>query len=130
MLTLDLLPGNELVVAHVVDGAGGERVIARASYRLRDELAARTRASLLRVRPAALTGIDDATLPSGCHSFPLDTLPATPSVVFIDREERIGISLILNEADCDSIQAEQARALVSDVLSSLPGRDIVERFPD
>jgi len=66
MLTYDLSPNNSLTVAHTVDQIGGAKTVAKATFRLTPEAANRVRASLGRVRPERLTGIQDITLPTGC----------------------------------------------------------------
>jgi hypothetical protein len=95
LLTYDLSPNGRLVITHLVEDRSDDRVVARGAFRLAAGVADQARASLRRVRPEALTDIEDATLPSGC-SFVCDASPQV-NVVSIDARQRIGISSIPRE---------------------------------
>jgi hypothetical protein len=128
MLTYDLSPSNSLTVAHTVDELGGAKTLATATFHLTPEAANKLRTMLWRVRPERLTGIEGITLPTGC-TIVIDASPQA-NVVFADAKQRLGISSIPREGDCDTPQARQARQLVSGVLASLPGRNLAAQFPN
>jgi hypothetical protein len=128
MLTYDLYPSNSLTVAHTVDELGGTKALATATFHLAPEAANQVRTLLWRVRPARLTGIEDITLPTGC-TVVIDASPQA-NVVFADTKQRLGISSIPRERDCDTPQARQARQLVSIAVASLPGRNLAAQFPN
>ena len=129
LLSYELGPDNSLTVTHSLQRVGVEIVLAKAQFRLQPDLAGRARTSLIRIRPAKLTGVESLTRPKGC-GVTADASSEAGELVFIDGEERFGISTIPGEANCDTPQARLARQLLSQVLTSLPGTQIAAAFPN
>jgi hypothetical protein len=127
-LSYELLPDNSLTVTHALRQPGGERTLARESFRLSANLGNEVRVSLARVRPETLRGIEYDTLPTGCPVI-IDASPEVV-VVFIGAKQRIGVSPVPQEGNCNSPQARQARQLVSHVIGSLPANHVATGFPD
>lgn len=125
-LSYELRPDNSLTVTHSLRLPGGEKTLGKEAFHLAPDLANQLRTSLWRIRPQTLRGVEYDTLPTGCHVI-MDAVPEA-AVAFIDVKERIGISSIPPEADCQTEQARQARLLLSQALKSLPASKVATDF--
>lgn len=131
-LTYELRPDDALAVTfYAKDWA---TVLASELFHLPSRNAAEARQKLWRLRPATLRGIEWEKAPAECPPPPTDTFPET-TVAFIAEgpkpgveDDHIGLTGLPNPSICNTRGAAEARALVGDVLRSLPTSKVAIDF--
>jgi hypothetical protein len=126
-LSYDLRPDNTLTVTLT---GRGDSVKAKESFQLSSDVAAAARRMLWRVRPENLEGIEQAVLPSGCHSPPVDA-GSEYSVIFIPADsgnQRLGVLLLPYARDCAAKNSIEAHNLIGTVLHSFPTSKVAAEY--
>ena len=133
-LAFQLNPDDSLSIEHTKSDRDWKHVlVGRETVHLSKASAQFVRQSAWRLRPAKLQGIQDEILPTGCRPLPIDSGPETV-VNFIGdppksgQERAIGIVLLPSSDQCNSSQANQARALVHEILRFFPASKVAAEY--
>jgi hypothetical protein len=125
LLTYELRPDNSLTVTHTLQAVGGDQSLGRDAFKLPPDAADRMRATLSRVRPETLRGVEYVNYPVGCQP-PIDSGDEV-TVAFIDTRDKIGIFSL--PYVCKEGDAAAARGAIATLMQSLPVSKVARAFP-
>ena len=114
-LRYELLPNDEVKIAHLRRALGGDRKISEEMVRLSPHTAIELRHKLWRLRPAELGGLGQAVYPVDCTP-PVDS-GIQASVAFVKSDASIGVFLL--PLDCNASESRETRRIVFDVINSI-----------